>query len=342
MRGLSKWAMGLAVLGAAVAGGAAWMIAMPGAAVPAPPVVDVVAETQLAARLRQHVTAIAGERNWLKLEALEASARYIEGQLQAMGYTVTRQSVPSKSRPVSNIEAKLAGEAGAARGLVVIGAHYDSAEDTVGANDNGSGVAVLLELARAYAGQRAAPGFEGVRLVFFVNEEPPYFQTEMMGSLVYAKELAAQKKKVAAMYALETMGAYYDTPGSQRYPVPGLGMIYPGAGNFLGFISNTDGRDDVRTAVGAFRATRRLPSEGIAAPGKLEGIDWSDHWSFWTQGYPGVMVTDTAPFRYEYYHTPQDTPDKIGYQRLAKATLGLREMFGRLYLQPGLKPGPGA
>jgi len=340
MRKAIKWGLTLTGLGlAAGAAVAGWMIAMPGTPVPAPPMVEVVAETQLAARLRQHVEAIAGERNWLKREALEAAARYIENQLLAMGYTITRHAVPSKSGPVRNIEARLDGEPGAARrGLVVIGAHYDSAENTVGANDNGSGVASLLELARAFAGQRAAPGFAGVRLVFFVNEEPPYFQTEMMGSLVYARELAALKQPVAAMYSLETMGAFYDTPGSQHYPLPGLNQIYPSTGNFLGFVSDSGAREAVRTAVGAFRATRRLPSEGIAAPAMLEGIDWSDHWSFRVNGYPGVMVTDTAPFRYPHYHTPQDTPDKVDYQRLARATLGLRDMFGSLYLRKG----PGA
>jgi len=334
MRKLTRWSLAVLALAGAAGGVAAWMMAMPGDAIPAPPVVEVVLEQQTAARLRQHVTALAGERNWRKREALEAAARYIEGQMQGMGYQMTRQAVPSKSGTVYNLEARLDGSGGISRGLVVIGAHYDSAEDTVAANDNGSGVAVLLELARAFAGGKAAPDFEGVRLVFFVNEEPPYFQTEMMGSLVYAKELAAQKKKVAAMYSLETMGAYYDTPGSQRYPLPGLSHVYSETGNFLGFVSDTGARAAVREAVAAFRATRRLPSEGIAAPAQLEGIDWSDHWSFRTQGYPGVMITDTAPFRYDHYHTQQDTPDKIDYQRLAKATLGLREMFERMFLRP--------
>jgi hypothetical protein len=342
MRKLTRWSLAVLALAGVAGGGAAWMMAMPGEAVPAPPVVEVVPEQQMAARLRQHVTTIAGERNWRKREALEAAARYIEGQMQGMGYKLTRQAVPSKSGTVYNLEARLDGAGDTSRGLVVIGAHYDSAEDTVAANDNGSGVAVLLELARAFAGQRAAPGYEGVRLVFFVNEEPPYFQTEMMGSLVYAKELAVQKKKVAAMYSLETMGAYYDGPGTQRYPMPGLNHVYPDVGNFLGFISDTGARDDVRAAVGAFRATRRLPSEGIAAPAALEGIDWSDHWSFRSQGYPGVMVTDTAPFRYEHYHTMQDTPDKIDFQRLAKATLGLRDMSLRLYLAPAGAPSDAA
>ena len=137
------------------------------------------------------------------------------------------------------------------------------------------------------------------------------------------------------MYSLETIGAYYDEPGTQRYPLPGFTLLYPDRGNFLAFIGTTESRDLVRDAVGAFRATRRLPSEGIAAPGAVMGVDWSDHWSFAQHGYPGVMVTDTALFRYEHYHMPEDTPEKINYPRLAKVTLGLREMFTRMYLQEG-------
>ena len=337
MRKTAKWMSGLALLAAVVAGGAAWMIAMPGKAVPAPLLADAAEEATLQAQLLRHVSAIAGERNYRRREALEASAQYIEGQLRALGYTVLHQAVPSHTGPVRNIEVRLGnttGPAAAGNGMVVIGAHYDSADGTPAANDNGSGVAVLLELARAYSGRQAAPGVDGVRLVFFVNEEPPYFKTAMMGSLVYAADLAARKQKVAAMYSLETMGAFYDAPGSQHYPLPGLGLIYPERGNFLAFISDTGAREAVRAAVGAFRETRRLPSEGIAAPAALEGIDWSDHWSFREQGYPGVMVTDTAPFRYAHYHTAEDTPEKIDYPRLAKATLGLREMFERLYLRP--------
>ena len=327
---------GLVLVVAAMACGY-WMIDMPGAAVPAQPVTQAREEEVLQAQLLHHVSAIAGERNWRRREQLEVAAQYIEGQLQAMGYRILRQEVPSKSGPVRNIEVRLAAGApdAAEKGAVVIGAHYDSAENTPAANDNGSGVATLLELARTFSGKRAAPGFESVRLVFFVNEEPPHFKTNMMGSWVYAAELAARRQKVAAMYSLETMGAYYDAPGSQHYPLPGFTWVYPDQGNFLAFISDTGARAAVREAVGAFRATGRLASEGVAAPAMLQGIDWSDHWSFRQHGYPGMMVTDTALFRYEHYHMPEDTPEKIDYRRLARATLGLGEMFTRLYLQTG-------
>ena len=337
MRKAIKWMAMLAGLGLLLAAaGASWMIAMPGAAVPAPARVDAAEEARLQAQLLRHVSAIAGERNWRRPEALEAAAMYIEGQLKTMGYRIIRQEVPSKTGPVRNIEARLGGEPGqGGKGVVVIGAHYDSAQNTPAANDNGSGVAVLLELARGFAGQRAAPGFAGVNLVFFVNEEPPHFKTSMMGSWVYAAELEARKQKVAAMYALETMGAYYDASGSQHYPLPGFTLAYPDQGNFLAFVSDIGARDQVREAVGAFRASARLPSEGVAAPALLQGIDWSDHWSFRQHGFPGMMVTDTALFRYAHYHMPEDTPEKIDYLRLAKATLGLHEMFSGLYLQTG-------
>jgi len=337
MRKATKWVLGLLALAAIVTGAATWMIAMPGNAVPKPLLADQAEETRLQAQLLRHVAAIAGERSYRRREALEASARYIEGQLRALGYTVLRQEVPSKTGPVRNIEVRLARGAGAGaatNGTVVIGAHYDSADGTPAANDNGSGVAVLLELARAYSGRQAAAGVDGVRLVFFVNEEPPHFKTVMMGSWVYAAELAARRQQVAAMYSLETMGAFYDQPGSQHYPLPGFTLLYPDQGNFLAFIGDTGEREAVRAAVAAFRDTRRLPSEGMAAPAMVVGIDWSDHWSFRQHGYPGVMVTDTALFRYEHYHMPEDTPEKIDYPRLAKAALGLREMFDKLYLQP--------
>jgi len=332
-----RWCVALAGMSLAlVAAGGAWMIAMPGVAVPAPARVDAADEARLQAQLLRHVSAIAGERNWRRPEALEAAAMYIEGQLKAMGYRIIRQEVPSKSGPVRNIEVRLEGAPGqAGKGVVVIGAHYDSAQNTPAANDNGSGVAVLLELARDFSGRRAAPGFGGVNLVFFVNEEPPHFKTSMMGSWVYAAELEARKQQVAAMYSLETMGAYYDAAGSQHYPLPGFALVYPDQGNFLGFISDSGARAAVREAVGAFRTTARLPSEGVAAPALLQGIDWSDHWSFRQHGFPGVMVTDTALFRYPHYHMPEDTPDRIDYRRLAKATLGLRDMFSSLYLEAG-------
>jgi Zn-dependent M28 family amino/carboxypeptidase len=161
-----------------------------------------------------------------------------------------------------------------------------------------------------------------VRCVLFVNEEPPYFQTEDMGSLAYARRSRARGEAIVAMLSLETLGYYSDEPGSQAYPPP-FGLLYPKTGRFVGFVGNLGSRGLVRRAVRAFRRSAAFPSEGVAAPGWIMGIGWSDHWAFWETGYPGVMVTDTALFRYPHYHAPTDTPDRIDYGRLARVVDGL-------------------
>jgi Zn-dependent M28 family amino/carboxypeptidase len=131
------------------------------------------------------------------------------------------------------------------------------------------------------------------------------------------------------MFSLETIGYYSDERGSQRYPPP-LGLLYPNTGNFIGFVANFASRALLRDAIGAFRAHARFPSEGVAAPASIPGVDWSDHASFWEAGHPALMITDTAPFRYPHYHTAFDTPDKIDYERLARVVAGLRGMLLQL------------
>jgi len=147
-----------------------------------------------------------------------------------------------------------------------------------------------------------------------------------MGSLVYALALAEKGQKPDAMFSLETMGFYRDERGSQHYPFP-LAQLYPDTGNFVAFVGPVSARPLVRRATGAFRAVARFPSVGGTAPGFVQGIDWSDHWAFGEIGVPALMITDTAPFRYPHYHTPEDTPDKIDYGRLARVTAGLARML---------------
>jgi Zn-dependent M28 family amino/carboxypeptidase len=242
-------------------------------------------------------------------------------RLSQAGYTVTEQTYAIEGEAVSNIEADLVGSA-SADGAVIVGAHYDSVDGTVGANDNATGVAATLELARGLQGGHLR---RTVRFVFFVNEEPPYFQTGRMGSVVYARKLKHDGVPVSAMISLETIGYYSDAPGSQKYP-PLLNLLYPSRGDFIGFVGNSESRDLVRRATRAFRESAKFPSEGIAAPADWPGIGWSDQWSFWQEGWPGIMVTDTSPFRYPYYHTALDTPDKVDFERMARVVDGLRNV----------------
>lgn len=306
-----------------VAACALWyMVAMParsyaGAFQPRPE------EAALADALRRHVQAIASrEHNLRHPQALEAAAQEIERTLRAMGYAPAAQAFEVGGTPVRNIELEVPGAARAGE-IVVAGAHYDSVIGSPGANDNGSGVAALLELARLMRGTAPA---RTVRFVWFVNEEPPYYQGDDMGSRRYARRSRERGENIVAMYSLETIGWYSEAEGSQRYPFP-LGLLYPARGNFLGFVSNLGSRALLRESLAAFRRHAEFPSEGVAAPTAIPGVAWSDHASFWEQGYPALMLTDTAPFRYPWYHTAQDTPDKVDYARLARVVRGLHAML---------------
>ena len=143
-----------------------------------------------------------------------------------------------------------------------------------------------------------------------------------MGSRVYARRAKERGEKIVAMLSLETIGCFTDVPKSQHYPPP-FNLFYPDTGNFVGFVSDLGSRALLLRTIGTFRATTHFPSEGLAAPGWIEGIGWSDHWSFWQEGYPAVMVTDTAPFRYLHYHEAEDTPEKLDYERMARVVAGI-------------------
>jgi Zn-dependent M28 family amino/carboxypeptidase len=236
-----------------------------------------------------------------------------------------RQSFPVGDVSCDNLEVEIPG--GARRDeIIVVGAHYDSVLGSPGANDNGSGVAAVLELARRWAGRERA---RTVRYVTFVNEEPPYFRTDRMGSLVYARRCRERGDRVVAMITLETMGCYRSDTGSQQYPFP-VGLFYPSRGDFIAFVGNTANARLVRQCIRTFRERASFPSEGGALPGWLPGIGWSDHWAFWQAGFPGIMVTDTAPFRYAHYHSAADTPDKLDYDRLARVVDGMDKVLEEL------------
>jgi hypothetical protein len=305
------------------------MISMPGRSFEGPLPELTPRQAELADRLRRHVGALGGEigeRDLQRYPALVAAADYIGRELGgATGLPVKRDGYEVTGKLCENLEIALPGT-GDAASVVVVGAHYDSAPGCPAANDNGTGVAALIELARSFSGR---PQGRTVRFVAFANEEPPHFMTEQMGSWVYARRCRERGDRIAAMISLETMGYYSDEPGSQRYPFP-MGLFYPGQGNFIGFVGNVRSIRLVRRTVDAFRKHASFPSEGAALPGTIPGVGWSDHWSFWQHGYRAVMVTDTAPFRYPHYHLPTDTPDKIDYERLARVVEGLEHVLSDL------------
>ncbi|MBY0308032.1 MAG: M28 family peptidase, partial [Phycisphaerales bacterium] len=196
------------------------------------------------------------------------------------------------------------------------------------ANDNGSGVAATLALMRRFAAW-GAPA-RTVRFAFFANEEPPHFWTDKMGSFVMGEACRAKGENIIAMLTPETIGCYSDEPGSQRYPLPLVRRFYGDKGNFVAFIGIGKSASLVRRCVGLFRRHAEFPSLGAALPSVVPGVGASDHWGFWRVGYPALMVTDTAPYRYRYYHTRADLPDKIDFERMARVVEGLHRVVGSL------------
>ncbi|APR84779.1 Hypothetical protein A7982_10128 [Minicystis rosea] len=317
--------LGLALMGITAAL-AAWgyltMIRMPGTSFAGPfePLSE--RERALESALRRDVEALAGtigDRSVPRHAGLVAAADHVDRALTEAGYRVERQRYEVAGKPSDNLEVERRGS----DEIVIIGAHYDSVAGTVGADDNGSGVAALLALAREFAPRKPV---RTLRFVAFANEEPPYFQQASMGSVVYAKRCRERHEKVVAMLSLETLGYYTDQRGSQHYPFP-FGLLYPTTGDFVAFVGDRGSGDLVRRVVGTFRRSARFPSEGIAGPAGVPGIGWSDQWSFWQEGYPGVMVTDTALFRYPHYHEKTDVPDQLTYGPMARVVLGLSRVI---------------
>jgi len=278
--------------------------------------------------MTEHVTMLAsqiGERNLAHYDRLEQAAAYIRQQLEQQDYTVQEQDFTVNGKTCRNLFVVLDGS-DKSKGAVVIGAHYDSVAGSPGANDNGSGVAAVLELARTL--KRAATT-RPIIFAFFPNEEPPYSQTSNMGSLQLARWFKLHRWQITLMISIETIGYYSDRSGSQKYPT-GIASFYPSTGNFIGFVSDLKSRALLHRTVAAFRDTTHFPSEAAALPGWMRGVAWSDHWSFWQTGVPAIMVTDTAPFRYPYYHTANDTPDKLDYDKMARVVVGLKHVVQTL------------
>ena len=256
-------------------------------------------------------------RGYRHTENLDRAAAFLGAELARAGGRVTEQTYTVEGRVYRNVLARF-GPASPAR--VVVGAHYDAANDLPGADDNASGVAGLLELGRKL-GEASPPG--DVELVAFTLEEPPYFRSPDMGSARHARSLREANAEVTAMISLEMIGYFSDEEGSQSFPVAPLALLYPTVGNFIAVIGDFGSGSLVRTVKGAMLGATDLPVYSMNAPAAVQGVDWSDHRSYWAEGYPAVMVTDTSFLRNRRYHTAEDTPDTLDYTRMAKVVTGV-------------------
>lgn len=273
--------------------------------------------------LRHVVTFLAGDigyRSYRDTDRLERAAFFIERELTSFGYQVKKQPFDFGGRTYHNLIAELRGTADPAS-LLVIGAHYDTVRTTPGADDNASGVAGLLALARELAGKPLA---KTVRFVAFALEEPPVYRSRHMGSYHYAASLAERGEPVEGMICLEMIGYFCDQEGCQQYPLPFMNLKFPKKGDYIALVGNLSSRQFTERTAGSFRRATDLPVITLNAPAIVIGIDFSDHWSFGKFGYPALMVTDTAFYRNRNYHAPTDLPETLDYARMAKVVQGLK------------------
>jgi hypothetical protein len=272
--------------------------------------------------LRQVVTMLSqeiGVRTWRDGDRLRRTTDYISEQFRSFGYEVSRQPFLYRGKIYDNLIAELGGRASPGK-VLVVGAHYDTVRTTPGADDNASGVAGLLGIARALAGKQ----LEGtVRFVAFALEESPVYRSRNMGSYHYAQSLNEKKEQVEGMICLEMIGYFRDQKGSQHYPLPFFKLRYPSTGNFISMVGNLRSRTFTKGLAAGFRKASDLPLVTLNAPAIVIGIDFSDHWSFNKFGYNALMVTDTAFYRNPHYHEPTDLPETLDYGRMAKVVEGL-------------------
>lgn len=272
-----------------------------------------------AARLEADVRALSTTFHPRSFDSykLDLAADYIREELKKTGLRVEEQPVTVDGRTYRNVIA----HAGPAAGPVtVIGAHYDSFDDTPGADDNASGVAGVLELARLLGKQ---PPTRAIDLVAFTLEEPPYFSSDKMGSAWHARMLKETNRPVALMMSLEMIGFFSDDFLSQEYLGIGLQFLYPNTGNFVAVVGNNESWRETRQVKRALLGVPGLNTRSITVTPKLPGVDFSDHRNYWAHGYPAVMVTDTAFLRNKQYHKQGDTAEKLDYVRMARVVSGV-------------------
>ncbi len=279
-------------------------------------------QSVLAVELRRDVEMLAtdiGPRGTFDPHRYRLAEDFLVAAMRLAGYEIERQTWTAASVSCSNLIATLEGTVTPKR-IHVIGSHYDSVEGCPAANDNGSGVAGLLAIARRLAGK---PRRSTLRFVFFANEEPPFFNIGEMGSQMYARACQAASDDIRGMIALETIGCYSTAPKSQRWPHDALNLLLPTVGNFIAMVGPSACKPLIARCAKLFEQQAKFGLLAGAAPGAIDQINWSDHRGFIECGYQAFMVTDTAPFRYPHYHLRTDTPDKLDFDAMARVVQGL-------------------
>ncbi len=271
-------------------------------------------------RLKNHVRIMTREmapRNFQHFENMEKTADYIHEKFDGAGARISELSYEINGKTFRIVSGFFGPET---KERLIVGAHYDAVPGSPGADDNASGVAGLLEMATILGDN---PPSMKVELVAYPNEEPPFFYTTLMGSYVHAMHLKEEKIPVRLMIALESIGYFTDKPFTQLFPNPFFRLFYPSRGNFIAVVSRLREGPAVRRIKKVMRTVPDLSVYSFNGPSFIAGVDYSDHRSYWKAGYRALMVTDTAFYRYDHYHTPQDLPENLDYKRLSKVVQGV-------------------
>jgi len=274
--------------------------------------------------IKSHIdflTQIQPPRNIKNIESLNSVAQYLFDQLTRFGYAPRFQEFQVKGKTYKNVIATFNSNR---YPPLIMGAHYDVAHDMPGADDNASGTAVLLELARVLqVHKKNKPVKNSVELIFYTLEEPPSFRSKDMGSYHHALSLVKANKDIRLMVSIESVGYFTDKENTQEYPSPLLKYLFPTKGNFIALVGKSTHWLLTRKVKSLFTLTSDLAIESLNAPSSIKGIDFSDHLNYWEFNYPAIMITDTAFFRNHNYHKATDTPDTLNYKKIKQVVEGL-------------------
>lgn len=267
----------------------------------------------------EHLSEKIGSRNFTEPSKIAAARDYIADRLRLYGLNPALQNFTVGSMTFSNVMVTFKGCLYPEE-IIVIGAHYDTVLGTPGADDNASAVAMLLETARIQAGSKPE---RTLNLVFFVLEEPPVFGTENMGSRVFAQQARKNNMDIRAMISLEMVGYFSNTIGKQAFPLPFMSLFYSTTPDFIAVVGNLQSKNLVKQVREGLKTGCSIPVETLVAPSVVPGVSLSDHGSFWKEGFPAVMITDSAFYRNPNYHLPADTQDTLDYPAMAELLKGI-------------------
>lgn len=288
------------------------------------PAENTIAYSVDAENLKKHVRFLSElnpPRSYDNYASTIEAEKYISNELKAMGYSVELQEVPLPEYSLNNIIVRY-GDLAQGKPIIVVGAHYDVCDHLPGADDNASGVAGLLELARMLKALSPQLPFT-VELVAYALEEPPYFATDDMGSAIHAQSLKEKNISVKLMISIEMIGYYSERSGSQFFPNPILYSIYPHKGDYIAAVARPNERREIQKFKSAFLTMSKTDIYSINAPTFIPGMDFSDHRNYWKYGWPALMITDTAFYRNTQYHEKGDTADRLNYEKMREVVEGL-------------------